>query len=644
MTLNISHNEIAATMRRLKICVVVPTYNNAGTLRHVLDGIRSFTDDIIVVNDGSTDSTSEILGGYAGAVTVVGYPVNRGKGHALKQGFRKAIDLGFDYAITIDSDGQHYPDDIPAFVKAVAENPGALIVGARNLANVDINGKSSFANKFSNFWFAVQTGHYLPDTQTGYRAYPLKRLHGLQLLTSRYEAELELMVFASWHGVKLVTIPIKVYYPPQSERVSHFRPALDFTRISILNTVLCVAAILYGLPLGIWNLFAQRKLFNFEFRPFTRLKGKKKEAAITLRRLGSSLYGALFFGFWTTFIFTPMTFFMFSFGKKTESKKRRLHSLLQRISLFLVKRFPGAHTRYCNPDPAIFDRPSVIVCNHQSHLDLPVIMALSPKLIFLTNDWVWNNIFYGRIIHNADFLPVSIGIDSILPKLRELRDKGYSVVIFPEGTRSPDGRILRFHQGAFYLAEKLGVDIIPMTIHGLSDYLPKMDMMFRKGNNTLSILPRVKRSDFASMPLLSQASHFRQIIRREFDRLADEVETADYFKPLVGYKYAYRGWRITHRAKQELQLVSDFKHLINAKAKHANVRFVNSGIGVIPLLYSLANPTTNVVAYESSSADYRVAAETPVLPPNLRFVHGVWDSDFGNDSDFDLTINLPRRQ
>ena len=117
-------------------------------------------------------------------------------------------------------------EDIPSFVRTIVENPGALIIGERDLSNADINGKSSFANKFSNFWFHLQTGRRLKDTQTGFRAYPLRKLHGMSLLTSRYEAELELLVFASWHGTKIIPIPIAVYYPPQSERVSHFRPAL----------------------------------------------------------------------------------------------------------------------------------------------------------------------------------------------------------------------------------------------------------------------------------------------------------------------------------------------------------------------------------------------------------------------------------
>ena len=114
---------------------------------------------------------------------------------------------------------------------------------------VDRSKGSNFANKFSNFWFYVQTGKALEDTQTGYRLYPLHKLYGVGLLTSRYEAELELLVFASWHGVELVSIPVNVYYPPREERVSHFRPGKDFARISVLNTVLCFLAVVYGLPL-----------------------------------------------------------------------------------------------------------------------------------------------------------------------------------------------------------------------------------------------------------------------------------------------------------------------------------------------------------------------------------------------------------
>lgn len=233
---------IRHTLHDRAICVLIPTYNNVGTIGKVVRAAMGYCADVFVVDDGSDDGTSEVLAAIGG-IHLISYGRNRGKGYALKRGFEAALKDGFAYAITMDGDGQHSADDIPLFLKANQEWPGSLILGSRKKENIVRSRGSSFANNFSNFWFAVETWHLLPDTQTGYRLYPLKKLYGLHLLTSRYEAELELLALAAWHGVGIHSIPIDVYYPPKEERVSHFRPALDFTRISILNTVLCALAV-----------------------------------------------------------------------------------------------------------------------------------------------------------------------------------------------------------------------------------------------------------------------------------------------------------------------------------------------------------------------------------------------------------------
>jgi len=235
-------------MNRSDVCVVVPTYNNGGTLHDVVERVLRYCDHVIVVNDGCTDHSADILASFNDRITVVDYGKNRGKGYALKQGFKKAKSKGFDYAITIDSDGQHFPEDILLFMETLGQHPGAMIVGSRNLNQENMPEKNTFANKFSNFWFRIQTGINLPDTQTGYRLYPLKRLPSLALLTSRYEAELELLVFSAWRAIDLIPIKINVYYPKGEERVTHFRPFWDFFRISLLNTVLCIVALVYGWP------------------------------------------------------------------------------------------------------------------------------------------------------------------------------------------------------------------------------------------------------------------------------------------------------------------------------------------------------------------------------------------------------------
>ncbi len=639
---NYTIDDIRETIRNHRICVLIPTYNNAGTLRDVISSVVRYSPDVIVVNDGSTDSTSDILKEFESTIRIVSYSRNRGKGYALKAGFRFAKECGYSYAITIDSDGQHYAEDIPGFVKAIVENPGALIIGERDLSNVDINGKSSFANKFSNFWFRVQTGKKLNDTQTGYRAYPLNSLYGLSLLTSRYEAELELMVFASWHGVRLVSIPIKVYYPPQSERVSHFKPALDFTRISVLNTILCCGAIAYGLPVRIWNVISHRRIFNHEFTPFTRKRGERKEAATTLGRLTRSIYGLTYFMILSVGVFTPLIHLLFSFGRNTEAKRIRLHRMLQRVSKFMTVQFPGATVTYDNVGNETFQEPALIICNHQSHLDLPVLMSVHHKLIFLTNDWVWNNFFYGSIIHKAEFLPVSAGIDAIMPQLRDLKKRGYSIVVFPEGTRSADCSILRFHQGAFHMAKALEMDIVPMVLHGAGHYLPKKDFMFRKGEISLRILNRIKFNGDDFEVLRKQASRYRRLIRDEYDDIVKSKEKAKYFKSLILYKYAYRGWHVVSLCKKFLRKIDYYAGYIDNEEEHVrNVRIINSGIGVFPLLYALVNKNVEVYAYEENLNWHTVASRTAALPDNLHFVHPIVSSDYLNpEIKFDKTYIL----
>jgi len=248
--------ETREKMRQLNVCTIVPTYNNGGTLQDVVERVLTYCDDVIVVNDGCTDNSADILTSFGNRITVVDYGRNRGKGYALKQGFQKAKTMGFDYAITIDSDGQHFPEDIPVFIKALEENPGALIVGSRNLKQENMPGGNTFANKFSNFWFKIQTGISLPDTQTGFRLYPLQRLP--RIFSSRYEAELALLVFSAWKGIDFIPVKINVYYPKGEERVTHFRPFWDFFRISLLNTVLCIGA-LFGLPSRLIQKMIRRK-------------------------------------------------------------------------------------------------------------------------------------------------------------------------------------------------------------------------------------------------------------------------------------------------------------------------------------------------------------------------------------------------
>ncbi|MEI8202516.1 MAG: DUF2062 domain-containing protein [Bacteroidota bacterium] len=246
----------------LRCCVIVPTYNNAASLGGVLENIRQYSPHIIVVNDGATDNTAYILSRFA-PEHLISYPLNRGKGYALRQAFDVAWKAGYEYAITIDSDGQHAPAEMLLLLNCLKENPGAMIVGARNMTQEGIPRKSSFGHKFSNFWFRFETGIELPDTQSGYRLYPLEPISRMKLYTDKYELEIEVLVRLTWKNIPVLHVPVSVKYEPKESRVSHFRPFRDFSRVSVLNVVLVFVTICWILPLKFFSKLNKKDIKQF---------------------------------------------------------------------------------------------------------------------------------------------------------------------------------------------------------------------------------------------------------------------------------------------------------------------------------------------------------------------------------------------
>ena len=444
------------------ICALIPTYNNAGTILDVVRRTHAQLREIIVVVDGCTDDTLALLGTLEFPITIVSYPKNKGKGGALVAGFRKAIELGFDYALTIDADGQHYPEDIPILLKALDVHPGALIVGSRQFTDENMPGKSKFANKFSNFWFRLQTTIDLPDTQTGMRIYPLHRLHGLRLITSRYEAELELLVFSAWHNVQLIPVPIRVYYPPREQRVSHFRPAYDFTRISILNCFLCLGALCFGYINMYW-----RTILCFGY-----------------------------FGLTMLLLVSPYTLLFFAIHGQNPKSRERYRLQMQRLAKHYCFMLSGLHYTIDNPrNIKLGEQPSVIISNHQSHIDIMLILSQTSKIAIMVKDYVWYNPVFHTVAKALDCFPLSLDDEAKELLIRRVTEEGYSIMVFPEGTRTTTGEIGRFHRGAAYYAEQIHLPIQPIWMEGLSDYLSRRQFALKPNQVTMHILPTIPCSD-----------------------------------------------------------------------------------------------------------------------------------------------------
>lgn len=213
-----------------------------------MESVKPYGYPVMVVNDGATDNSAEILSSIED-IHIIGYEENRGKGYALNYGMQHAYEAGFTHVLTLDSDGQHFAEDIPNLIAASQKQPEALVVGTRDFNAEGVPAKNSFGNKFSNFWYLVATGIRFRDTQSGFRVYPIHCLKRPFITWKGYEGELEVLVKSVWRGHDVVGVPIRVYYAPKEVRVSHFRPFRDVMRISALNWTLIPQALFYYRPL-----------------------------------------------------------------------------------------------------------------------------------------------------------------------------------------------------------------------------------------------------------------------------------------------------------------------------------------------------------------------------------------------------------
>jgi glycosyltransferase involved in cell wall biosynthesis len=215
----------------MKIVAVIPAYNEAATIRDVAARALRFLNDVIVVNDGSTDSTAAALEGLA--VTVVSNPTNLGKGASLWRGFAIALAEGADAVITLDGDAQHRPEDIPRLAAVAAAQPGRIIIGARLWQKDRVPPLRYFGNRFANFWVAWGAGFPVADSQSGFRLYPASLLRTIDLFHgpgARFAFESEILIEAGRAGVPSAAVPIPAIYPPNA-RASHYRSAVDTARI-----------------------------------------------------------------------------------------------------------------------------------------------------------------------------------------------------------------------------------------------------------------------------------------------------------------------------------------------------------------------------------------------------------------------------
>jgi glycosyltransferase involved in cell wall biosynthesis len=256
-----------------QIAVVIPVYNQSGRLREVISRCLAICPRVLVVDDGSDDEAAQYLADLF--VEVIRHHVNKGKGAAIRTAANYLRGHGVTHMITIDADGQHYPEDLPRFIEAIYEHPEALIIGVRDFGNDTVPVSSRFGRAFGNFWVRIQTGTKVHDIQSGFRAYPLVMFEHLSCWSQRYAFEVEVVVRALWGGVKVHEVDVQVHYPKPEQRNSHFHKFRDNARVSILNTHLTMRAFLpwphrlligaeAAVPITIWRPLRSIKIMLTE--------------------------------------------------------------------------------------------------------------------------------------------------------------------------------------------------------------------------------------------------------------------------------------------------------------------------------------------------------------------------------------------
>lgn len=366
------------------------------------------------------------------------------------------------------------------------------------------------------------------------------------------------------------------------------------------------------------------------FRMLTEKNGMRREVPITLKRICYSIFS---FAVFLLIIAIAVPCTRLYFIRPSARKREKYHIFLQKLSRFVATHIPGVGYRFRNTSGERFEKPAVIICNHQSHLDVMYLLMLSPKMVILTNDWVWNNPFYKWIIRNAEFYPVSEGFESCLPKMKDLMERGYSIVVFPEGTRSEDCSIGRFHRGAFYLAEQLGADILPIFIHGVGHVLPKKELMLREGRVYVEIGSRIRPDDSCwGVGFKERTRMACSRYRTHFNEICIEQEDTGYNLRHVKYRYLYKTYKVRRSVSRDLSR-RNIEIARGLPAGSKTIGIAGSGAGAFAMLVAMSNKDSQVYAWENDEELMLAGKMCYGIPDNLHFISTA-------RPDIEITINM----
>ncbi|WP_456313760.1 1-acyl-sn-glycerol-3-phosphate acyltransferase [Pseudomonas shirazensis] len=423
------------------------------------------------------------------------------------------------------------------------------------------------------------------------------------------------------HGVDFsifMTSALQKEYTTGVNEIAIYRTSII---LAVITTILGIGAMIFAQhpalrsisSVSLIGVFAAL-IITFIFYPilfklFISNRSKKGNPPFVLR---SFIHGVISFFYYGSGGILMSLFSMTIMPLIPINEKKKMKAFRYAISRFMnsvLYSNPFLHKKVINKHNETFEKPAVIIANHTSFIDILAMGMLSPKIIFLVSDWVYNSPIFGGTVRKAGFYPVSEGLEGGVEHLRKKVEEGYSLMVFPEGTRSESNQIKRFHKGAFYLAEEFNLDIVPVIIHGASEAIPKGDFVIHYSNITISILERITPDNLSfGKNYAERTKQLSTFFKQEFDKIRQEFEGPDYFKKMLLHSYDYKEIEITKSVKSNLEKNLETYHRLNkylsAKAK---ILHLSNDYGQLDVLLTLQEPQRKVYSYNKDKEQLDVA-------------------------------------
>lgn len=291
-----------------------------------------------------------------------------------------------------------------------------------------------------------------------------------------------------------------------------------------------------------------------------------------------------------------------------EKGKYIFHVLISRFSRSLIYIMGNVKKKIINPLGEDFSKPALIICNHQSGLDNFVMMMQYPKIIVLTNERVRNALVSGAIVRMADYYSASDGGEGNLAQMKKKVQQGYSIVVFPEGTRSFDGTIKRFHKGAFYLAEQLQLDLLPILIHGTGYTMTKGDVLIKDGRITIRFLPRITPANVQfGASYTERAKQIGRYFREEYEQLRSSIETPSWFRSQLFHNYIYKGPVLEWYMRVKVRLEKDYQTFHQLLPQKGKLLDIGCGYGFMSYMLHFSAKERNITGIDYDEEKIEVA-------------------------------------